>query len=45
LKIVRAEYDEFVRTMEQTRAPLPVNEPAHGRDLDLVKRKLDCAVL
>ena len=44
LKIVRAGYDEFVRTMNQAGAPLPVNEAAHGRDLDLVKRKLDCAV-
>jgi hypothetical protein len=45
LKIVRAGYDEFVRTMSQAGAPLPVNEAAHDRDLDLVKRKLDCAVL
>jgi hypothetical protein len=45
LKIVRAGYEEFVRTMDQTRAPLPVNESAHRGDLDLVKRKLDCAVL
>ena len=45
LTIVRAGYDEFVRTMRQAGAPLPVNEAAHARDVDLVKRKLDCAVL
>ncbi len=45
LQIVRAGYDEFQRTTISAGASLPVNEPAHGDDIDLVKRHLDCAVL
>jgi hypothetical protein len=45
LEIVRVGYAEFARVMGQAGAPLPINEPAHAHDADLVKRKLDCAVL
>lgn len=45
LDIVRAGYDEFKLVMETAGAPLPVNEAAHAEDVDLVKRRLDCAVV
>jgi hypothetical protein len=45
LQIVRAGYDEFQRANALAGAKLPVNEPAHGDDIDLVKRHLDCAVV
>jgi hypothetical protein len=45
LRIVRAGYEEFRRTMDQARVPMPENEPALAGDLDLVKRHLDCAVV
>lgn len=45
LQIVRAGYDEFQRANVLAGAKLPVNEPAHGADIDLVKRHLDCAVV
>jgi hypothetical protein len=45
LQIVRAGYDEFHRTNVLAGAELPVNEPAHSDDIDLVKRHLDCAVV
>ena len=45
LQIVRAGYDEFRRANALAGAKLPVNEPAHSDDIDLVKRHLDCAVV
>lgn len=45
LQIVRAGYDEFQRANVLAGVKLPVNEPAHGRDIDLLKRHLDCAVI
>jgi hypothetical protein len=45
LQIVRGGYDEFQRANEIAQADLPVNEPARGGDVDLVKRHLDCAVI
>jgi hypothetical protein len=45
LQIVRAGYEEFQRANALAGAKLPVNERAHGDDLDLVKRHLDCAVI
>lgn len=45
LAIVKAAYDQFKRSSESAGSPLPVNEPAHGNDQDLVKRHLDCAVI
>lgn len=45
LQIVRAGYDEFQRANALAGAKLPVNEPAHSDDIDLVKRHLDCAVV
>lgn len=45
LEIVRAGYVELARTTTKAGAPLPVNEPAHSGDIDLVKRNLDCAVV
>jgi hypothetical protein len=45
LEIVKKAYAEFKRSSESAGSPLPVNEPAHGADQDLVKRHLDCAVI
>ena len=45
LQIIRAGYDEFQRANALAGAKLPVNEPAHSGDIDLVKRHLDCAVV
>jgi hypothetical protein len=38
-------YPLFINTLEKQGAAVPQNEPAHGRDRDLVRRKLDCAML
>ncbi len=35
----------FAGAATRANAALPVNEQAHRGDVDLVKRKLDCAVL
>jgi len=42
LKEAHAVFKDF---MSFSRSPLPENEPAHKGDADLVKRKLDCAVI
>lgn len=38
-------YEDLRQAMEEVGQPLPVNEPLHGRDDDLILRHLDCAVL
>ncbi len=45
LEIVRNGYDELKHVSESAGAPLPINEPSHSEDTDLVKRHLDCAVV
>jgi hypothetical protein len=45
LAIIRSGFEQFKKTFESARAQLPVNERAHSRDEDLVKRHLDCAVV
>ena len=45
LEIIRAGYDVFAQAATRANAALPINEQAHSGDIDLVKRKLDCAVL
>lgn len=35
----------FEKTFKEQGIPMPQNEPAHGHDQDLVRRKLDCAML
>ncbi len=45
LQIVHSGYEEFRRANSMAGTELPVNERAHGDDIDLVKRHLDCAVL
>jgi hypothetical protein len=45
LTIIRRGYDQFKIMSESANAELPVNEPAHDDDADLVKRHLDCAVM
>lgn len=45
LEIIKEAYAEFKKTSELAGSPLPVNEPAHKADPDLVKRHLDCAVM
>lgn len=45
LDILRAAYPPFADMMTASGTPLPKNEPAHSDDQDLVKRKLDCAVV
>lgn len=38
-------YPAFEETLQRQGVPLPKNERAHGSDRDLVRRKLDCAML
>ena len=38
-------YPTFEQTLRMASQPVPQNEPAHGTDRDLVRRKLDCAML
>lgn len=38
-------FPTFAQTLEAAGQPVPRNEPAHGTDRDLVRRKLDCAML
>jgi hypothetical protein len=45
LTIIRHGYEQFKATAESAGAQLPVNESAHDKDTDLVKRHLDCAVV
>jgi hypothetical protein len=45
LDILKTAYGEFVQVIEASGVPMPRNEPAHPEDQDLVKRKLDCAVV
>ena len=45
LDIVRTAYGEFAQAVEASGTVMPQNEPAHSSDQDLVKRKLDCAVV
>lgn len=45
LEIIKEAYARFKETSELAGSPLPVNEPAHKADRDLVKRHLDCAVM
>ena len=45
LGIVRAGYDEMKAGFAAIGLDLPKNEPGHDRDKDLLKRKLDCAVI
>lgn len=45
LTIIRNGYEQFKATTESASAQLPVNESAHDKDTDLVKRHLDCAVV
>jgi hypothetical protein len=45
LTIIKNGYNQFKVTSESARIPMPVNEPSHDEDSDLVKRHLDCAVM
>jgi hypothetical protein len=45
LTIIREGYDQFKAMTEAAGADLPLNEPSHDDDTDLVKRHLDCAVM
>ena len=38
-------YPSFEKTLNEQRIPIPLNNPAHGKDHDLVRRNLDCAML
>lgn len=38
-------YPAFEQTLRTAGQPVPQNEPAHGTDRDLVRRKLDCAMI
>ena len=38
-------YPDFEQTLQKAGQPIPQNEPAHGTDRDLVRRKLDCAMI
>lgn len=45
LRIIQRGFQALEDTFRKSESPLPKNEPSHGSDEDLVKRKLDCAVL
>lgn len=45
LGLVKEAYEEFRAAVERSDAVLPINEPGHSADQDLVKRFLDCAVI
>jgi hypothetical protein len=45
LELVKAAFEGFRRLSEISDELLPVNEPGHKDDADLIKRHLDCAVL
>jgi len=45
LALVRASYDEMKIVFGAAEIPMPKNEKGSARDEDLVKRKLDCAVI
>ncbi len=45
LRILRSAYDDMVETMSKFDADLPRNERVNAQDADLVKRRLDCAVI
>jgi hypothetical protein len=45
LATLKNAFTDFNDLMEMVSLPLPRNEPSHGSDEDLVKRKLDCAVI
>jgi hypothetical protein len=38
-------YPAFEQTLQTAGQPVPQNAPAHGTDRDLVRRKLDCAMI
>lgn len=42
---MRSAYNALRENMETLGLPLPQNEPGHSADADLVRRKLDCAVI
>jgi hypothetical protein len=45
LEIVSSGYDQPKAASEQARIPLPRNAQSYERDVDMVKRNLDCAVI
>ncbi len=45
LNVLRDAYEEYAAMMNASSAALPINEGGHPGDADLVKRKLDCAVI
>jgi hypothetical protein len=45
LAILQEAFPVFAAILRLNKSPMPVNEPAHGNDSDLVKRFLDCAVI
>lgn len=45
LGILRTAHDEYAGMMEEQRAELPQNQRGFDGDEDLVKRRLDCAVI
>ncbi len=45
LEIALTAYEALARTMKSAGSRMPANEPSHGKDADLVKRHLDCAVV
>jgi hypothetical protein len=45
LATLKVAYTNFEETLRSLDIPLPRNESSHASDMDLVKRKLDCAVI
>lgn len=45
LGLVKAAFNDYVRSSDGAGSPIPRNEPGFRGDADLVKRYLDCAIL
>ncbi|EHQ9269887.1 hypothetical protein ACJO1Y_23665 [Vibrio parahaemolyticus] len=44
LNVLKAQYDALSKVYTAANLELPKNEPVHGKDIDKLFRKLDCAV-
>jgi len=45
LRMLRNAHDDMAESMAVSQIDLPLNEKGHASDVDLVKRRLDCAVI
>ncbi len=45
LNLLRIAYSSYEDVIKSSNSSMPVNEKGHSRDFDLIKRRLDCAVI